>query len=235
MKKTIAVLFALISAAVFAGANDLLIMFSTPGPDKYADDTVVLDGESYALVWTGKDGTQKTVLSVPFAKDGKCSPVLFVVDENDAPQYAGGTWGVYLLDSRDFDKDPTGKTLAALDASGKPSKVNVKASVADGIANAGGFESALAKGGIAAGAYDLKGADVPAPQVTGIQIVGANVVVTVKNTVPFVGYTLHSGSDVSNFAIPAGASAVKGDAVNEIKLVTPKKDGAQFFKVSTVK
>ena len=130
MKKTIAVLFALISAAVFAGANDLLIMFSTPGPDKYADDTVVLDGESYALVWTGKDGTQKTVLSVPFAKDGKCSPVLFVVDENDAPQYAGGTWGVYLLDSRDFDKDPTGKTLAALDASGKPSKVNVKASVA---------------------------------------------------------------------------------------------------------
>ena len=235
MKKTIATVCALLSAAVFAGANDLLIMFSTPGPDKYADGSVVLDGESYALVWTAADGSQKAVLSAPFAKNGRCAPVLFIVDENDAPKYKDGEWGVYLLDSRDFAKDPSGKTLSALDANGLPKFVNAKAAVKDGIASASGFESAIAKGGVAAGAYDLAEAGVPAPKVTGIKIVGANVVVTVKDTVPFVGYTLQAGSDVQNFAVPAGATSAKGDAANEINLVAPKKDGAQFYKVSTIK
>lgn len=236
MKKTIAALFAVASAAVFAGANDLLIMFYTPGPDKYADGTVVLDGESYSLVWTAADGTQTPVITVPAAKNGKCDPILFTIDEKNVSKYDGGTWGVYLLDSRDFAKDATGKTLAALDEkTGVPTVVNVKASVNDGIANAGGFESAVAKTGVSAGSYDLAAAEVPVPQVTGIKVVGANVIVTVKNTVPFVGYTLQSGSDVSNFAIPAGATSANGTASGEINLVTPKKGGAQFFKVSTVK
>ncbi len=234
MKKTIAAVFALAAAAVFAGANDLLIMFSTPGIDKYADGTTVLDGESYALVWTPDEGEPQTVISVPLAKDGKCSPVLFVIDEDDAPNYKNGSWGVFLLDSRDFGKDPSGKTLAALDDSGKPSVVNVKAAVADGLTKSSGFESAVSGKGVAAGAYDLAGADVPKPVVTGIKIVGANVIVTVKNTVPFVGYTLQSGKDVSSFAVPEGASTSAGSASDEINLVAPKKDGAQFFKVSTI-
>ena len=58
MKKTIAVLFAIASAAVFAGMNDVLVSFNslyTPDTDKYADGTTVLDGEWYALVCI-KDG-----------------------------------------------------------------------------------------------------------------------------------------------------------------------------------
>lgn len=235
MKKTIAALFAVAATAAFAGANDLLIMFSTPGVDKYADGTTVLDGESYALVWTPTEGAQETVLSVPLAKDGKCPPVLFVVDENDAPKYTDGTWGVFLLDSRDFAKDASGKTLAALDEKGQPKVVNVKASVADGLAKTSGFESAVAGKGVSAGEYDLEGANIPKPVVSGIKVVGANVIVTVKNTVPFVGYTLQAGSDVSNFAVPEGASSAAGNASDEINLVAPKKDGAQFFKVSTIK
>lgn len=234
MKKTIAVFAAILSAAVFAGANDLLIMFSTPGPDKYADGTTVLDGESYALVWTAADGAQTTVLSVPRAKDGKCNPFLFIVDENDAPKYKDGSWGVYLLDSRDFAKDPTGKTLASLDDKGVPTVVNVKAALADQVTKSSGFASADASSGIAAGSYDLAGANVPNPVVTGIKIVGANVIVTVKNTVPFVGYTLQSGDSVSTFAVPEGAESKNGNASSEIDLVVPKKDGAQFFKVSTI-
>ena len=232
MKKTIAVLFALVTAAVFAGANDLLVMFYTSGPDKYADGATVLDNECYALVCS-KGDKQDTVLVYPGAKDGKCPPVLFTIDENDISKYEGGTWGVYLFDTRDFEKDPTGKTLSGVDEAGQPKVVNVKAVVGDGIANASGFESAASKTGVAAGAYDLS--DVPQPKVTGIKIVGANVVVTVANTLPFVGYTLQSGNDVSNFAVPAGSASVSGDAAKEINLVTPKKDGAQFFKVSTIK
>lgn len=233
MKKTIAALFAGLTVAAFGGMNDLLVMFSTPGPDKYADGTQVLDNECYALVYA-KGDKQETVLTFPGAKDGKCPPVLFSIDEEDAAKnYQGGTWGVYLLDTRDFEKDPTGKTLSGVDEAGQPKVVNVKASVEDGIASSGGFNSASAQVGVAAGAYDLT--DVPQPKVTGIKIVGANVVVTVANTRPFVGYTLQSGSDVSNFAVPADTASVSGDAAKEINLVTPKKDGAQFFKVSTIK
>ena len=233
MKKTIAALFVLLSAAVFAGANDLLVLFYTKGPDTYADGKVVLDNECYALVYT-KDGKQDTVLVYPGAKDGKCPPVLFTVDEEkDLPKYQGGEWGVYLLDTRDFAKDASGETLSGVDANGQPKVVNVKAEVGGGIASAGGFKSAATSGGVAAGSYDL--AEVPQPTVTGIKVVGANVVVTVANTVPFVGYTLQSGSDVKNFAVPEGAATLSGDAAKEINLVTPKKDGAQFFKVSTIK
>ena len=237
MKKILAAVFALASAAVFAGANDLLIVFSTPGPDKYADGTTVLDGESYALVWTGDNGEQETLLALPLAKDGKCDPFLFIVDENDVKnaKYKNGTWGVYLLDTRDFVKDPTGKTLSAIGEDGKPSTVNVTAAVKDGVANASGFASAMAKNGVVAGDYNLAAAEVPAPKVTGIKIVGANVIVTVKDTVPFVGYTLQAGDDTINFAVPEGAASASGDSANEISLIAPKKDGAQFFKVSTIK
>ena len=231
MKKTIAALFAGLTVAAFGGINDLLVLFSTPGPDKYADGTSVLDNECYALVYT-KGDVQETVLTFPGAKDGKCPPVLFSIDEADVANYQGGSWGVYLLDTRDFANDPSGKTLSGFDAAGQP-KVNVKASVEDGIVSSGGFKTASAQAGVAAGDYDLS--DVPQPKVTGIKIVGANVIVTVANTVPFVGYTLQAGSNVSNFAVPAESASVSGDAAKEINLVTPKKDDAQFFKVSTIK
>ena len=234
MKKTTAALFALLSAAVFAGADDLLVMFSTPSPDKYADGSTVLDNECYSLVWTGDDGTQTKVITVPAAKDGKCTPILFAIDEGDIANYRNGTWGVYLLDTRDFAKDASGKTLAALDGNGQPTVVNVTAAVAEGIASKGSMNNASSSSSVAAGSYDLAAANVPRPRVTGIEIVGANVVVTVKDTVPFVGYTLQSGDNVTNFSVPAGATSVSGNAASEIKLVTPKKDGAQFFKVSTI-
>lgn len=230
MKKTIAALFALATAASFAGT--LQIGFFTPGPDKYADGSVVLDGECYALVYT-TETSQETVRIYSGALDGKCKPVVFCLDEEETAKYQGGTWGVYLLDTRDFATDATGKTLAAVE-DGVPTVINVKAAVTDGIAKTSGGSSAVPTEGVAAGAYDLAGANVPNPVVTGIKIEGANVIVTVKNTVPFVGYTLESGDSVSTFAVPEGAESKNGDAAGEIDLVVPKKDGAQFFKVSTI-
>lgn len=234
MKKTIAALFAMASAAVFAtaGVDDLVVTFSTPGPDKYADGTTVLDNECYSLAYK-KNGEIAPVLTVRAAKDGRCIPVLFSLSKQTASNYTGGEWGVYLLDTRDFAKDATGKTLAPLDKSGKPTVVNVTAAVEDGFASAG-ISDATATKGVAAGSYDLAAAKVPQPEVTRIQIVGANVEVSVANTVPFVGYTLQSGKDVKNFSVPSGAVGSAGDTSSDIKLVAPKGDGAQFFKVSTI-
>ena len=230
MKKTIAAICAFASAVAVAGMNDLLISFSTPGPDKYADGTDVQVGECYSLVGTKADGTQDVVLNYQTKLAGKCSQVVYMVDEVTAAKYTG--WDIYLVDTRDFAKD--GKP-AGLDDKGQPKIKNVQAPVAASVASSGSqFASATVKEGVAAGAYDLAAADVPQPEVTGIKIVGANVVVTVANTRPFVGYTLVSGKDATNFSIPA-PTGTNGDLSGEIELIAPKKDGAQFFKVSTVK
>lgn len=239
MKKTIAIFCAVMSTAVFAAGGDLLISFSTPGPDKYADGTQVLDGEYYSLVYTKADGSQEVVLNfggvvgdqVFGAKDGKCQQTVYWLEAADAAKYTGGSWGVYLLDTRVFATDADGKPtvgLAGLDENGQP-KVNVKALVAEPITSTGSFAKAGASAGISADAFDLS--SVPQPRVTGIQVVGANVYVTVADTKPFLAYALQSGSDVKNFALPE--SAASGKDGGEITLVAPKKEGAQFFKVTT--
>lgn len=238
MKKTLAVFAALVAVVAFASNEDLLISFSTPGPDKYADGTEVLNGESYALVWTpNADGDSLTVLLAPFAKDGKCQPTLFRINESKKSQYDDGTWSVYLLDTRDFESDATGNTMAKVSLAdvnaGKG--YNAKAKVVDGIVTTGTFNSTPSVPAVAAGDFDLESAGVPAPKVTGIQVLDDNVAVTVSDTVPFVGYTLQAGDSAFNFVVPKGASSASGKAGADITLVTPKKDGAQFFKVSTIK
>ncbi len=227
MKKTIAAFLAMASAAVFAGAGDLVVMFSTPGPDYYADGNQVLVGERYALVWTATDGTKTPVLVYPGATaEGNCSPVLFVVDENDASNYKGGTWGVYLLDTRDYESDATGSTLKKDNVT--VDDVNVMAPVASGIANASSMQTVTASSSISADSYDI-----PQPTVTGIRVEGANVFVTVKDVVPCLEYTLKSGSDAKTFAVPEGVAKDSSSTVKEITLTVPKQDGAQFFKVTT--
>ena len=40
------------AACAFGSMQDKLARFSTPGPDRYADGSIVQDGECYALVWS---------------------------------------------------------------------------------------------------------------------------------------------------------------------------------------
>lgn len=233
MKKTIAALFAVLSAAVFAGAGDVLITFSTPGPDKYADGTDVLEKERYALVWTPTEGEQKIVLTYPGAKkienaDGMhCPPVLFIVDENDAKNYTDGTWGVYLLDTRNYTNGADGSELAK---DFDENAVNVKAPVKEGIVSTAKMESAANGAAVAAGSFEI-----PNPTVTGIKVEGAKVFITVKDIVPCFEYTLKSGSDVqAEFVLPkGGVSSEMAASAKEITLAVDKQEGAQFFRVTT--
>ena len=115
MKKLMTVGCALaLAGAALAAANDVLITFSTPGPDTYADGTTVLDGERYALCWSKDfsqfaikaDGTAEggaVVLKAPIAKGGRCPMTVFEIDADYAARnFAGGEWAVYLLDTRTF-------------------------------------------------------------------------------------------------------------------------------------
>ena len=227
MKKTLFALFAVASAAVFAGKDDLLVTFSTPGTDRYADGKEVLVGEAYALVYTKADGSQETVLTYKTKEAGRCTPVLFVVDENDKAKYSGGEWGVYLLDTRDFEKDSTGATLGR-DDDGNITVVNVKAKATDAtIKNS--MDSASASVAVSADKFEI-----PNPTVTGIKVDDAKVYVTVKDIVPCLEYTLKSASTTQNFVIPDGVEKDKeSSTVKEITLVVPKTESAQFFKVTT--
>ena len=215
---------ALAAGAALAAANDVVVTFSTPGPDRYADGATVRDGERYALCWSqdfggfriNSDGTAEggsIVLSAPVAKGGRCPTVVFEVDAAyAAANFPGGEWAVYLLDTRDFG-------AARINTSGCVGKATVATGMVGSLVG-GETTTSVVAGGV----------EVPRPEVTGIKVVDGMVYVTVKGTVPFLAYGLTEGA-----APDAVDTAVEGSqpglADEEITLVTPAKEGAAFFKV----
>ena len=51
IKKIAMFALALTLGTAFAAENDAVVVYSTKGPDTYADGSVVRNGECYALVW----------------------------------------------------------------------------------------------------------------------------------------------------------------------------------------
>ena len=237
-------IIATLALSVNAAQNDLLIMFSTKGTDTYADNSEVLDKECYALVWdedgapftVAADGTTtggEIVLAAPVAKNGRCPKVLFEVDAGRVKaKYAdGGSWKVYLLDTRRFGAD--GTTLAPL-KDGKPTLVNAAGVVGDASvtlssgapssvfvepATATATESALPAG------FDKQ------PKIAGIDFFGDKVFVTVENTVPYLAYDLSEGGTPDDVSKKLNDPRTGGDDGTVI-LVAPKKDGGAFFRIN---
>ena len=224
MKKTIAALFAVLSAAVFAGAGDVLITFSTPGPDKYADDTEVLIGETYGLFYTDEQGVQNPVpvLTYETKAAGRCTPVMFVIDESKAGSYRSGKLEVYLLDTRGNNGSSMGKPRGIVDGEpivkSKTASASVTVSTSDSL-NSGDSTDPVAF-------------DIPEPVITGIDVGNELVTVTVKNLVPCVGYKLVSGDQATDIKTPAGEDIAYK---SETPIVVTTQPGGQFFKVMTTK
>ena len=120
------------SSFAFAGIHDALLQFSTTGPDRYADGSIVKDGECYALVWSpagtefsgfNADGTpvssgDRVVLAAPLALNGKCRKAVFQVPAAEYEALEGGEWAVCLVDTRTIAGVPAGTR------NGKPLRVN---------------------------------------------------------------------------------------------------------------
>ena len=242
MKKlSISMIAVAMSLAAFAAANDALIKFSSKGPDKYADGATVLDGEYYALCWSkdfsqfaiNADGTASggaIVLKASLAKGGRCPTVMFEVNAGDiATKYAGGTFAVYMLDTRKYSKG------AVAGLAGSASVVNASGSVGStikvGAASLATFPGSGDVKAVAATASALP-ADVPQPQITGIKVADGYVQVTVKGTVPFLAYGLSQGDTPGSFDAVEGVAESGATGVDdEITLMTPAKEGGAFFKV----
>ena len=233
---------ALAAGAALAAANDAMISFSTPGTDTYADGSTVLDGECYALVWSSggsvriaADGSAvggEIVLVAPVAKGGRCPRIFFEVDANDIEtKYQGGTWSVYLLDTRSWGAD--GSVRPAGTVSGKVRLVNAASPVAAkvGVATSSTSTATASADAVVAGVTAVP-EGTPSPVVTGIHIDGANVYVTVKGTVPYLQYDLSSGATPDAVAERADRPQTGAETEDEeIILVAPAKKGAGFFKV----
>ena len=247
MKKSISLFAAAaIAGAAFAAANDALITFSTAGTDKYADGSAVLDGECYALVWTAPasagvtvaaNGTSQggeIVLVAPVAKGGRCPKVVFEVNAGDMEtKYRGGSWSVMLLDTRRWGSDGVARPAGTVD--GKVLVVNATGAVAGGnvnVASATSSSAAALSAAMASSATAVP-AGTPSPTITGIRVVGANVFVTVKGTVPYIQYGLTSGATPATVTEKASATPQTGASApdEEIVLVAPAKKGGAFFKV----
>ena len=226
-------------AALFAVAaqNDIVVTFSTPGPDKYADGSSVLDGECYALCWSkdfakfaitadGRGENGDVVVAAPVAKGGRCPTVMFEVDAESAnTKYAGGKWAVYLLDTRVFSAD--GKVAL----SGKAKRVNTVGRVGEAFAAVNGISSKSAADASATREI-ASGVDVAKPEITGIRVVDGFVYVTVKQTVPFLAYGISESSQLGGADAPAGDAVAGGFAKgDEITLVAPAKQSGSFLQI----
>lgn len=250
MKKTLVSAFAaVVSATAFAGMNDIVISFSTPGPDKYSDGATVCDGERYALVWTPDGetfnginadatavGNSKVVTTNAVAVGGCCPSVQYEVDEDLVNKtYPNGKWSVVMLDTRTFRfNGSTGEVVVGAD--GKRVVESVGGPVIGygvigepTIADAGDIGATA--GGIAA-LSNAAAAGIEAPVVEDIKVDGDDVTIRVRLAKPAFKYTLMSGSEPGSVVALPSADSKYGKADETVELHTTRKPGGEFFKVN---
>ena len=252
MKKSIALVFAVLLAGVlFAGKNNVVIQFSTVGPDKYADGTTVMDGECYALVWTptGSEfeginahgeaaGDSKVAVKAPIAVGGKCPNVQFQIDEAFANEhYPNGTWGVYLLDTRKFatetvkitvDGQEIEQTQVKVDADGKKLATTVGGSVSGYgkvVANVG---RPLSPAGATGGIVQNIPAGIQPPTIKDFKVINGMAYLYLENTAPAVSYGVAAGQVPGKLA-PVPQQPVLGGG-SETIIVTPATGASGFFQ-----
>lgn len=252
MKKTVFGLMLLAGACAFAGVDNHVIMFSTQGPDTYADGTVVLDGEFYALVWTpngqtfgGIDAAGKAVepsrilVEAPLAKDGRCPNVMFQIDEQvwKDEGLGNGKLAVYLLDSRKF-KIVDGKL--AKDAGGKPlvESWGLASGLVHGYGDTGvtvneQFASAGQSVGITADAAAAVPTGAQALTIRDFKVLGDKVCITVSGASEKLMFGVRTGSDAANLESTDSCQYGAGTGDLTIILDKPSDDdgSAKLYQV----
>lgn len=233
-----------VSLATLAAVDDSLLMFSTKGPDKYSNGSDVLAGECYALCYVTdaatfaikSDGTAaaggEVLLTAPMAapmEDGSgmhCPNMIYTIPAAKAASLSGGSYAVYLLDTRVQDASaPGGYRVAGLSSGGKAAVVNGAGQVASGgTVEAGASGIATYNGTIVVGASVSMESVVDQPAITAIRVDGAEVVLTVSGLSPAVDYKVLTGAG------PSGVST-EVETTRDGNEFSVNKAAGQFFKV----
>ena len=239
MKKLLVAMVVAAFGAAFGAANDTILTFSTQGPDTYGDGTTVLDGERYALVWV-KDGTAfagltadckplaettKVIAVAPLAKGGKCPETVFEIDAAYAATFAGGSFALYLLDTR-VEKD--GKVALASESGGegtrRPTTVNAAglASTSPSTSASPSTSSSTSVALATVGVYTK----IDEPRIDAMRIAGAKIELTVNGMSDAAEYMVVQGAE------PGKVGARMETTIQGEKLIVDKPEGgAMFFRV----
>ena len=257
-KKATVALLLLWAGLSFAGITDYVASFSTPGLDRYADGTIVADGECYALVWSPKgmafsgfnaDGTpissqDRLVLAAPLALNGRCRDALFQIPAAEYAELEGGEWAVCLVDTRTAGGVPAGvannaplrvnrwgavKSGVKIEPAGASRLMFAAPSKTRGLLAATGDDS---DDGVRAGVLSAVPESVKPPKITAFEVSDGVARLTVTDTVPFLTYTLASGDAPTALATDSAADRVDGDTKAEIAIETDAAEGSRFFKVT---
>lgn len=243
MKKLIAAFAILASVSAFAAWNGTIITVGTTGPDKYADGSVVLDGERYALVWSqtefagfNADGTlvnkDDAVLAVvPRAKGGCCPEFAFEVSASIVTK--GGKISLWLLDTRVYGEDNAVSFAKATSATQVEAVTAAAAANATISVQSQGVQTIAADGTIKAdaGAVTIP-ADAPQPKIAGITMDDQFVYVEVENTAPYIRYDISAGDKPADLKSGAAQANPSGSTSGSITLIAPKSGDSGFFKVN---
>lgn len=254
MKKMIFGLALLAGACAFAGIDNVVVTFSTKGPDKYADGNVVTDGEIYALVWV-KDGAKfagidangdavdggnsRILLKAPVAKGGHCPNIQFEIDETYYREngLAGGKLFVYLLDTRRFKLGDDG---VETDGNGRPIVTSV--GDASGLVNGYGAAtddivcSGFAAANLSKSAKTGEAAAVPEKgkqlKIRDIKLLDGNVYIYVSGSLQSMRYRVKMGK------LPGGlkenVKQLYGNDKEDLIIITPQKEASAFFSVESL-
>ena len=256
-------LLLLSSGFVFAGGSleDRLARFSTTGPDRYADGSIVADGECYALVWSpsgfafsgfNADGTtaslrDRVVIAGPLAQNGKCRDAVFQIPAKVYESLEGGVWSVCLVDTRNMYGVPVGVR------DGKPLRVNRWGIISGNVniteagasalrlAVAGGTRSVASENGrdarspsaspVRANNLSSVPPNLTRPLITAIEVTDGEVWLGVADTVPYLSYTIISGEKPGDLKTDYFSEVVDGEAGLEIAIGTVKSAKRRFFRV----
>lgn len=236
MKKIFFVVFSGLFFNLYANSvEDSAIVFSTVGPDRYADGSTVLDGELYALVWTedgvfegfsadGKalDEKDKILVAAPLAKDGRCPKVMFQIPRALAVNY--GKFEVFLVDTR--VAAASGAVTPRGTANGEVKLVNGYGRVPAEIALSG--VSSKAEGAAVANLNSAAPKDARQPRVKAMRIEGDEVVLTVEN---MPGYMRVQSGRNAAAADSTGAAVETPASGDTLTIKAPKVGDSGFYRV----
>ncbi len=225
----------LFGAASANSIEDSVIVFSTKGPDTYADGSGVLDGECYALVWTADgvfegfsadgrllDAKDRLLIVSPIAKNGRCPKVMFQIPAASAASY--GKYDVFLMDTR----------VASVSGG-----VNPRGVADGGMVLVNGYgrvpaDVALAKplSRVENAAVAKCAAAVPSgtrqPRIKGMRMDGGEVVLDVENVPGFVRVQRGRSPSATDIVGAAVETTGVGDTVT---LRAPKVGDSGFYRV----
>ena len=224
------------------------LTFSTKGPDQYADGTTqVYDNEKYALVYMTSttnefggfytDGTlvntnQNQLLCImAVAKNGHCPEQIVEFDASIIKKGAGGRYVVVLLDTRAPDTATTQKLGDIVMGWSEP----VQSMVAE--SNQGGPHEISSGTTVSSAKPPMLPSDVIAapPVITGVNVIGDKVIVSVENASPNAYYALSATDDVKKdkgqWVKAEFGKHKKGDTARKVDLEYPVSSTGKFFQV----